>query len=361
MEGPVGAVTIINGRPCDYFAGTGYLGLQNHPEVVAAAADALQRYGVSTATSRGGLGEHPLYEELEREARAYFDCEKVLYFSSGYLGQTILTQGESRSGDHIFIDAAAHYSLWDAARALGLVTTPFRHRDPSHLREVIRQELTAGERPLILTDGIFPISGEIAPLPEYLEVAAEFGGLVFVDDAHALGVLGDFGRGTGDHFNIQSPFLRTSASLAKAMGGFGGLIWGRADWIDRLDQSSSFVAGASPPPLVVTAASAAGLRLARQNPVWRDALRKNVARARAGLKALGFEIESSPSPILCVPAASGLDLPRVRDGLFLAGIAVAYVRGYTSTPTGGALRITVFATHTPDQIDRLLHTLASLM
>ncbi|MHC1783869.1 MAG: aminotransferase class I/II-fold pyridoxal phosphate-dependent enzyme [Anaerolineaceae bacterium] len=360
MEGPVGAKTMIDGRLFDYFSGTGYLGLQSHPEVIAAARDALQQYGVSTAASRGGYGEHPVYDQFEKQACAFLDCEKVLYFASGYLGASILTQREGRSGDHIFIDDAAHYSLWDAVQSFNKITSPFHHCDPDHLRRIIREELTRGERPLVLTDGIFPISGEIAPLPDYLEIVQEHHGVIIVDDAHALGVLGEHGRGTVDEFEIQSEDCLTSASLAKALGGFGGITWGRANWIDNLEQGSSFCLGASPPPLVVTAASTAGLRLAKENPAWRETLWQNVTRAREGLRGMGIDVEMTRSPILCIPAGRGLDLVGIKNGLYKEGIAVSLVRGYTSTPDGGALRIAIFSTHTTEQIDRLLITLNRL-
>jgi len=168
MESPAGARTVFNGREMDYFAGTGYLGLQNHPAVLQAAEAAMQQYGFSTATSRGGYGEHPVYDELEQEASAYFGAEKVLYFASGYLGVSILTQASSNRFNHIFIDSSAHFSLWDAAYATNLPITPFHHLRTQSLAEQLRSELRPQERVLVLSDGVFPVSGEIAPLPDYL-------------------------------------------------------------------------------------------------------------------------------------------------------------------------------------------------
>lgn len=361
MEGPVGAKTVINGRTFDYFSGTGYLALQNHPIVVQAAMDALQRYGISTATSRGSYGEHPVYDELEKQACAFLECEKIIYFPSGYMGIAILTQAEGQSNDHFFIDSAAHFSLWDAANATNKSITPFRHRDPAHLQEVLKKELERGEKPIVLSDGIFPISGEIAPLPDYLEVVEKYSGRIYLDDAHSLGVLGENGRGTPDYFNIDDGNCRTSATLAKALGGFGGIIWGKADWIESLERNSSICIGASPPPLVVAAASAAGLYVAKQNPVFRENLRRNITQARSGLNGFGLKVETSPSPIICLPAEDGINLAKIKSRLFKAGIAVSLVRNYSSTPPGGALRIAIFATHTSEQIDNLLLTIGRLI
>ncbi len=354
MESPPGARMIFNGREMDYFAGTGYLGLQSHPAVVQAAQEALHLYGLSTATSRGGYGEHPVYDEFEQEACAYFRAEKVLYFASGYLGTSILTQATGNRFDHIFIDSSGHYSLWDAAQATNLPITSFHHLRPQSLAEQLRGNLRPGERPLVLSDGVFPVSGEIAPLPEYLKLVKPFKGLVYLDDAHAVGVLGKNGGGTPDYYDIRDPNCCTSATLAKALGGYGGIIWGTEQWVKKVDRASRIYAGASPPPLVVAAASARALRLARIIPELRQRLWDNVKHARDGLRALGWELSDTPVPILCLEAREGIRLEWIKNKLFEQAIAVELVHSYTSAPAGGGLRIAIFATHSHEQIERLV-------
>lgn len=360
MDGRVGARVVFNGREVDYFAGCGYLGLQSHPGVIAAAQAALQQYGISTATSRGGYGEHPLYQQLEQEAAQFFGAEKVLYFVSGYLGMSILTQTESKAHDHLFIDDQAHYCLWDAAHATNKAITPFHHLSAQHLQECLQGDLQPGERPLVLSDGVFPISGEIAPLPEYLALVRPLHGRVYVDDAHAVGVLGENGRGTAEHFQITEDACKTSATLSKALGGWGGIVWGKTKWIDRLDRCSRIMVGASPPPLVMTAASASALSLARTHPEMRQRLLQNVRQVRNGLRKQGWQVEDSPVPIICLRQQAGVDLHRIQRELFKQGVAIEFVRSYTSTPAGGALRIAIFATHSQEQIERLLHAIQSL-
>ncbi len=361
MESPAGARTVFNGRVMDYFAGTGYLGLQNHPAVLEAAQAALQEYGFSTATSRGGYGEHPIYDKLEQAACDFFSAEKVLYFASGYLGASILTQATGNRFDHIFINSSAHFSLWDAANATNLPITPFHHLRPQSLAEHLRSELRPQERPLVLSDGVFPVSGEIAPLPEYLALVKPLQGLVYLDDAHSVGVLGENGRGTPEYFGVMDEDCRTSATLAKALGGFGGVIWGEADWVENLDRASRICAGASPLPLVVVAASARALAVASATPGLRHQLWENVARARNGLRSLGWELADSPVPIICLAGHPGVSLERIKRGLIEQAIAVELVRSYTSTPAGGALRIAIFSTHTGAQIDRLVDAIGQLV
>ncbi|MGD0879362.1 MAG: pyridoxal phosphate-dependent aminotransferase family protein [Anaerolineales bacterium] len=361
MESPARAQTVFNGRRMDYFAGTGYLGLQAHPAVLNSAQEALLRYGLSTATSRGGYGEHPIYDRFEQEACAYFSAEKVLYFASGYLGASILTQATGDRFEHIFIDSAAHFSLWDAAYATNRPITPFHHLSPQSLAENLQGELCPKERPLVLSDGVFPVSGEIAPLPEYLTLTKPLQGLVYVDDAHAVGVMGKNGRGTTEYFNIEDESCCSSATLAKALGGFGGIIWGETGWVENLDRASRICAGASPPPLVIAAASAKALEVARVTPELRQQLWANVARARTGLRSLGWELADTPVPILCLEGRQGVSLEIIKKELFEQAIAVELVRSYTSTPPGGALRIAIFATHSEAQIDRLINAVGRLV
>ena len=359
MQSPVGARTTFNGREVDYFAGCSYLGLQSHPSVLQAAQHALQEYGLSTATSRGGYGEHPVYDELEKQACAFFGAEKVIYFASGYLGMTILSQTNCQANDHIFIDSQAHYSLWDAAQATNKPITAFPHLNPERLAEILINELQPKERPLVLSDGVFPVSGEITPVPDYLKILEQYEGLLFLDDAHAVGVIGENGRGTAEHYKIENDHCRTAGTLSKALGGWGGVIWGKSDWIENIDRNSRVMAGASPPPLLMAAASARALEIARTNPDLRLQLRQNNLQAREGFCRLGWKIQDSPAPIICLGARDGVDLFKIRDGLFEQGIAVEFVRSYTSSPPGGALRIAIFATHSSEQINRLIKVTAA--
>ena len=371
IETSVGSRVTIDGRERDYFAGCSYLGLQNHPELLAAAADALQRYGLGTATSRGGYGEHPVYVALEEMAARYFGAEAALYYVTAYLGNTILLQGLRGEYDRIFMDDASHFSVRDSVQIAGVPVTTFCHLDPEDLAAQLRGQLRPGERPLVISDGVFPISGEIAPAPDYLAALSPYAGAILcLDDAHATGVLGARGRGTAEYWqerdltglpNLSGLRVISAHTLSKALGCLGGIIAGDAERIEKLRQNASAYVAHSPSPLPVAAAAARALDLVGGISQRRARLWANVAYARAGLRKLGWALADTPVPIICLGARPGLDLVRIQAGLFERDICVAHVTRYSSTPAGGALRIAIFATHSEAQIDRLVTEVGQLL
>ncbi len=381
MASPVGPRVVIGGRERDYFAGCSYLGLQNHPALIQAAVEALQQYGLGTATSRGGYGEHPLYLALEDAAARYFETDGAVYYVSAYLGNTILLQGLRGEYDRVFADAMAHFSVRDGVWAAGVPLLTFRHSDAADLAAQLRNHLKPGERPLVISDGVFPISGEIAPAPEYLAALAQYDGAILcLDDAHATGVIGAKGQGTAEYCASlavgaglrpsqmgdrpeQGEGLRvySAHTLSKALGCHGGLIAGDVGLIEKLRRNATAYVAHSPSPLPVAAAAVRALALAAGDSPLRSRLWANVARARAGLRNLGWPLADTPIPIICLGARPGVDLARLQRELFARDICVAHVTTYSSTPAGGALRVAVFATHTEEQIERLVGELGRLL
>jgi glycine C-acetyltransferase/8-amino-7-oxononanoate synthase len=363
LESPPAAVVVIKGRRYDYFAGCGYLGLQEHPDLAEAAVAAIRRYGLTTATARGGFGEHPLLRTLEEALATWYAVDEAVVLASGYLGNLVLLQALVEQGHHLFVDAAAHYSIWDAARSSGAPLTSFDHGDPADLARQVRRHLAPKQRPLVLSDGVFPITGALAPLADYATVLAAYeGATMAIDDAHAVGVIGPHGHGTAAYWQEQGPLavpVFTAATLSKALGGYGGFLVGSRAWIGRVRERSAAYRGSSPPPLPAVAATIAALNLIRREPERRTRLVDNVVRMRAGLRRLGWELPEAPVPILCLPARPDFDPARVQTALLARGFAVGYIRQYSGAPPGGALRIAVFATHSAEQIDRLLAALAA--
>jgi glycine C-acetyltransferase/8-amino-7-oxononanoate synthase len=332
MESPPAARTLINGRWRDYFAGCGYLGLQGHPELLSAAAEVMKQYGLTIATSRGGYGENPIFQTLEQVAARFFEAERATYFVSGYLGNATVP------------------------------ATSFRHLAAEDLDLQCRANLRPGERPLVISDGIFPISGEIAPVPDYVAVLAAYeGAILCLDDAHATGVIGQKGQGTLEYYGLQGERRYTTHTLSKALAGHGGIIAGQASLIEKLGRNSSVPGATSPAPLPVAGAATRALHLVTRDPGRRRQLWRNVSYARAALRELGWPLPDTPVPIICLGARPGLDLGRLQAELFTRDICLAHVTSYSSTPPGGALRIAIFATHTTEQIDRLVAELGNLL
>lgn len=186
-------------------------------------------------------------------------------------------------------------------------------------------------------------------------------GRLYVDDAHAVGALGAHGRGALEYYGITEETCHASGTFNKALGGFGGFLYGQAKWLNAIERNSRILAGSSPPPLPAAAASAAALQVLQEHPELLGQLRTNVHQARQGLNGLGWKLPESPAPILCLPGREGVNLFWLRDRLFEQNIAVEFVNSYPSSPAGGALRIAIFATHTHAQIERLVEEIKKLL
>jgi 7-keto-8-aminopelargonate synthetase-like enzyme len=269
MQGPPGTETVINGRRCLYFGGTSYYSLQSHPEVLKAAHAALDLYGMHSSTSRasGGYGDTPLYEEVECVAAEFFGTEDAAYMASGYLTNMAALQvlRQQRGFDVIFQDAMGHYSIVDFSQSFGLPVVTFAHCDPEDLARKLKANLHSGQKPLVLTDGVFPVPGEIAPVPDYIKALESYDGLLWLDDCHGLGVIGSKGRGTYDHFGLQGDRLLFGGTMSKAFGGYGGIVPTTSALAAGI-RSGHIMAGATMPPSAAAGASIKGLALLSAHP-----------------------------------------------------------------------------------------------
>lgn len=373
MQSPPGAETVIDGVRYLYFAGTGYLGLAGHPEVIEAACDATRRYGVHSATSRSGFGHNPVTLEVEREAAAFFGMETAFYYSSGYVTNHMAVQALAASAGALFVDAAAHFCIEEAARLAGRAVIRFRHRDPGHLAETLGDHLRPGQQPLVLSDGVFALTGAVAPLREYVRALASHApAALVVDDAHGWGVLGEQGRGSLEHLGLWTATVNADAAadgvklfvggtLAKALGGFGGVIPGSRSWVDAVRAASHYYDGASAPPCAAAGASARALAIVRRHPELRRRLQANIRQLRAGLGGLGLEIGDSPAAQVGVSIGDATNMRRIHETLKTRGILVPYIAAYSGSGQAGLLRFAVCATHTPGMISRLLDELRRVL
>ncbi len=361
MESPPGPETTVDGKRYLYFGGTSYYGLHANPEMIQAGIDAWRRQGTNTATIRSGIGTSPAHVDVETAVAAFFGCEDAVYVASGYLSDAAGLQALHTGGDFdvIFIDESAHYSLTDAARLTDATLHTFAHRDADSLRQKLHEKLKPGQSPLVLSDGLFPVVGEFAPVPDYIDVLSDTGGHIWLDDAHPAGILGPHGRGTSDHFGIDDDRVYSCGTLAKAFGGFGGFIAGSESFIDKVRKSPVYL-GASAPPSPIAATTAEGLRLVADNPQWRERLWENARHLKRGLNQLGFGVRKDSIPVAAFTLGDRRQMEKIVDQLLQRGIVIQLV-DYPGATAEGMLRIVVFSTHTHRQIDRLIDELGSLL
>lgn len=358
MGGPIGSRMLIDGREVDYFCGTSYFALHGHRQVIDAACDATRRFGLGPGT----LAQMQVYEELQQALREWFKVDHVTYLVSGYNSPMALLQALREPDDLLLVDEATHYAARDAVATLDLPVVKFHHRSPEDLAAKLKQNLKPGQRPVLVSDGVFPSGGALAPLAGYAEVLRNYGGAqLCIDDSHGIGTLGDGGRGTLEHFGIEGPGRYSAGTMSKAFGALGGIIPGDLSLAARLRERAHILRGASPPPPAAAGAGLAALRLLSGDPSFRQRLRANVKRLRDGLRGLGFDLPETPVPIVTLQDASR-DLAALVAGLAARDIVVKLTpaSGYSDAPDFPTLRIAVFSEHSPDQIDRLVQSIAQL-
>lgn len=361
MESAPSTETIIDGKRYLYFGGTGYYTLQNHPVLMKAAKEALAKYGMHSATSRGGFGTTPLYLAVEKKAAEFFGTEDSVYIASGYLTNMAGFQALTETGQFnaVFADETSHYSVVDFVRVLGLPVVMFAHRSPGDLQKKLRAKLRARQKPLVVSDGLFPIFGKIAPVPEYVEALKPYNGSIWLDDAHGVGILGPNGRGTYDHHGLRSDQLLFGGTLSKAFGAHGGIVPGKKELVQAI-RSGHIMNGATQSPSPAAAAALASIELVMQHPEMRTQLWKNAALLKNGLRQMGFPIDDSPVPVAAWTLKTTQDMDRVQQALMERGICIQRAR-YVGTGPEGVLRVVVFSSHTPEQISRLLDELKKLV
>ena len=368
MQSPPGPETIIDGVRYLYFAGTSYLGLAAHPEVIEAGCEAMRRYGVHSATTRARFGTNPPVLEVERRAAEFFGTEDAFYFGSGYVANHIMVSALAREVDAVLVDEAAHYCVAEATRLSGLPVKTFRHRDADDLARLARES----PRVLMMADAVGPSSGALAPVAEYVRALSGCErALLLLDDAHGFGVLGENGRGLLDDLGLwktvnampanRGVSIFVCGTLAKALGGFGGIIPGTREFVQRAHTSSHYFDGASAPASAVAGATAKALEIVMREPSLRASLRANTLHLRAGLRTLGLTVPGGATAHFGVSTGDAANMRRIHETLKARGIMVPYVGTYSGIPPEGVLRFAVFANHTTAQLDRLLAALRSIL
>lgn len=351
-------VDTLAGRAID-FSSNDYLGLATHPELVARLIAAVQTDGVGATASRLIAGNHPLHEALERDIAAFFGAPAALSFSTGFAANVGTIPALVGPEDVIFADAFNHASLIDGCRLSRATTHVYPHSDMTALRALLGAHRGAGRRALIISDGLFSMDGDVAHIGDIVALAREFGAWTYIDDAHAVGALGDHGRGTAEMLGVSGVDV-TVGTLGKAFGVAGAFVHGSAILCRHLmNRARSFVYSTAMLPAQAGAASAA-LAIVAREPARRVRLRENARAVRFALTAAGVRTSGEPDAhIVPVFVGDAAETMRLGAALRARGILVGAVRPPTVAHGSARLRISVSAGHTAGHIAELGNAIAA--
>lgn len=356
LESGVGSTISSGGRTYLYFAGNDYLGLANHPSLTREAQRAVKRYGVSVSASRITTGTTDIHIKLEEDLAGFKRKRQAIIFASGYLGNKLLLDALSERYTAIFADSMSHPSISEGIPKGKIKVHIYDHCDTGHLESLLAKK-SKGESKLIITDGIFALTGEIAPLDQLYELALAHKAVIIVDDAHATGVLGSTGCGTPEHFNLQDEKnIYQSETMSKALGSYGGFIAAEDELIDKIRSSSSFYGASTALPPAIVAASRESVKMIIHHPARRTKMKKNANHLRSGVIELGFETTETEAPIIPLffnnlEKASSLSAYLGENGIIAPNVK------YPVKTNSYIVRATVSANHTTAQIDQFLNTL----
>jgi glycine C-acetyltransferase len=354
LEGPQGARARYDGRDVINLASNNYLGLANHPRLNEAAARAAKEYGAGSGAVRTIAGQMTMHRELEARFAAFKHAEAALMFQSGFTSNAGTVAAILTKDDVIASDRLNHASIIDGARLSRAEIAVFDHRDADHADRLLTETARPGRRQLLITDGVFSMDGDIAPLPDLVEVAERHGAIMMVDDAHASGVLGSGGAGTVDHFGLHGRVDIQVGTLSKAIGVLGGFIAGPPHLIEWLqNRGRPYLFSTSAPPSVVAACIAA-LDVLADEPERLRRLWSNTESFKAGLHELGFDTGESQTPITPVITGDEERTQRFAARLFEEGVFCPAIVFPTVAKGSARVRTIVTADHTPDDLDEAL-------
>lgn len=342
---------MIGGKSVLMFGSNSYLGLTNHPKLKEAANQAIQQYGTGCAGSRFLNGTLKIHLELEEALADYLDKEAVLLYSTGFQANLGAIAPLAGRNDYIFIDELVHASIIDGTRLSFGKVVKYRHNDMQSLEQQLRRVEGDGAK-IIVMDGIFSMEGDIADLPGIMALARTYDATVIVDDAHAIGVIGSQGCGTGDHFGLQDQVDLIVGTFSKSLASLGGFVAADYDTINYLKHNSrALIFSASMTPASAASALAA-LEIIRSEPERIDKLWQNTHYAMDLLRSAGFEIGKTESPILPIYIRDDLKTFQFAkmmadDGVFVNPVVSPAVRS-----TDSLIRFSLMATHSFAQIDR---------
>ena len=353
IESASGPDVTIDGRPVVLMASNDYLGLANHPALKRAAIEATERFGAGAGAARLISGTQPPHEELETALAKFKGAEAALTFGSGYLANLGVIPALIGTGGLILADRLCHASLIDGCRLSGADFRVYRHNDMTHLKSLLARR-PAKRETLIVTDGVFSMDGDLAPLPELTALADRYGVQLYIDDAHGTGVMGAQGRGTLEHLEVEDRIPFHMGTLGKALGTSGAYIAGSAAAVQYLLNTARTFLFATAPPPATAAATVAALRLIQQEPERRARLWENRRYLHAGLARLGFTMAGSESPILPIVIGDAQKTVTMAERLLELGVYAPAIRPPTVPKGTSRIRVTVTSEHSRAHLDRAL-------
>jgi glycine C-acetyltransferase/8-amino-7-oxononanoate synthase len=374
VEGLQGPYLTIDGKRYLSFCSNNYLGLADHPEVRRAAMEAIEEYGWGAGASRLVSGNTALHERLEEEIARFKHTEDAIVFPTGYMANIGAICSLVSQGDIVIGDILNHASIVDGCRQSGATFRFYPHCDMNKLEHILQRAYEYRRR-LIVTDSVFSMDGDLAPLPEIVDLAQKYSAMTMIDEAHGTGVFGSCGRGVAEHFNLEEGRIDViMGTLSKAVGSLGGFVAGSRDLAAYLrNKARSFIYTTALPP-AVCAASMAGIRLIQEEPYLRNMLWKNASCVEEGLKKIGLykRVESQNSqlathnsltpkgPIFPIIVGESRKALEISNQLYEENIFVPAIRPPTVPEDTSRLRLTVMTTHTPEHINKLLDALSDL-
>lgn len=346
---------LVDGKPMLAFCSNDYLGLAAHPDIAEALAMAAREHGVGSGASHLISGHHRLHEELELRLAQFVGMDRALTFSTGYMANLALVSALVERGDAVFSDSLNHASLIDACRLSRADIVRYPHADVDYLASTLAS--SKARRKLVVTDAVFSMDGDIAPLPQLLALCEEHDAMLVVDDAHGFGILGAEGRGTLAHFDLASPRIALMATLGKAAGVSGAFVAGSASMVEWLLQKGRTYIFTTAAPPAIAAAVIKALDLIEHGEQRRQHLRELITRLRSGLRLQRWELHESHTPIQPLIIGGNEETMRVAESLLAEGIWVPGIRPPTVAHGTARLRLSFSAAHTPAHVDRLVDAL----
>ncbi len=353
VHGEEKAVCVIDGKEVINLSSNNYLGLTTHPHLKEAAIQAVKDHGVGTAAVRTIIGTMDLHQQLEERLAVFKHTEATLTFQSGFASNQGIIQSLMEEGDAIISDELNHASIIDGIRLSKASRHIFRHADMNDLEAKLKEAQNARTK-IIITDGVFSMDGDIAKLPEIVDLGEKYSSAVYVDDAHASGVLGRNGRGSVDHFDLNGRVDIQVGTFSKAFGSQGGYVAGIQPLRDFLIHKARTMLFSNALPPSVVASCLAAIDVLESEPERIETMWANARYFKGALKKLGFDIGDSETPITPVIAGSGERAMRLSDRLFEEGVFAQGI-GFPTVPEARSrVRTIVTATHTQENLDTAL-------